>query len=118
MGHRSQPAGQLPRQPLLIRWQRSKSRLLAEQVFPKVGEQGAYAACGADGNMSACPYTDRLKARLTELRQTLLRAQNLSTTREITAEMMSPVVGIAHVTLSRVGRDSIFGSCSVTSGSW
>ena len=49
--------------------------------------------------MSACPYTDRLKARLTELRQTLLRAQNLSTTREITAEMMSPVVGIAHVTL-------------------
>ena len=72
---------------------------LAEQVFPKVGEQGAYAVCGADGNVSACPYTDRLKARLTELRQTLLRAQNLSTTREITAEMMSPVVGIAHVTL-------------------
>src|SRR5205814_5326818 len=72
---------------------------LAEQVFPKVGEQGAYAVCGADGNVSACPFTDRLKARLTELRQTLLRAQNLSTTREITAEMMSPVVGIAHVTL-------------------
>ena len=72
---------------------------VAEQVFPKVGQQSAYAVCGADGNVSACPYTDRLKARLTELRQTLLRAQNLSTTREITAEMMSPVVGIAHVTL-------------------
>jgi hypothetical protein len=72
---------------------------LAEQVFPKVSEQPAYGVCGADLNFSACPYTDRLKARLTELRQTLLRAQNLSTTREITAEMMSPVVRIAHVTL-------------------
>ena len=72
---------------------------LAEQVFPKASEQPAYGVCGADLNFSACPYTDRLKARLTELRVTLLRAQNLSTTREITAEIMSPEVGIAHVTL-------------------
>jgi hypothetical protein len=72
---------------------------LAEQVFPKMGQQEAYGVCGSDGNVSACPYTDRLKARLTELRMTLLRAQNLSTTREITAEIMSPEVGIAHVTL-------------------
>jgi hypothetical protein len=79
---------------------------LAEQVFPKVGQQGAYAVCGADGNVSACPYTDRLKARLTELRETLLRAQNLSTTREITAETLSPVVGIAHVKLFQ-GRTSL-----------
>jgi hypothetical protein len=72
---------------------------LVEQVFPKVSEQPAYGVCGADLNFSACPYTDRLKARLTELRATLLRAQNLSTTRDITAEIMSPDVGIAHVKL-------------------
>jgi len=72
---------------------------LAEQVFPKASEQPAYGVCGADLNFSACPYTDRLKARLTQQRETLLRAQNLSTTREITAEIMSAEVGIAHVTL-------------------
>jgi hypothetical protein len=74
-------------------------KALAEQVFPKVSEQPAYGVCGSDGNVSACPYTDRLKARLTELRVTLLRAQNLSTTREIKAEILSQEVGIAHVNL-------------------
>jgi hypothetical protein len=73
---------------------------LAEQVFPKVSEQPAYGVCGADLNFSACPYTDRLKARLTELRETLVRgAQNLSTTREINAEITGPDAGIAHVKL-------------------
>jgi hypothetical protein len=56
--------------------------------------------------VSACPYTDRLKARLTDLRQTLIRAQNPSDTREITAEIMSPNVGIAHVKLFR-GRQAL-----------
>jgi hypothetical protein len=73
---------------------------LVEQVFPKVpAQQDAYGVCGADGNVSSCPYTDRLKARLTELRVTLCRCQNLSLTREITVEIMSPAVGIAHVNL-------------------
>lgn len=72
---------------------------LAEQVFPKLAQDGRYGVCGLDGNVSACPYTDRLKARLTELRQTLARAQNPSDTRVVTAEIMSPDAGIAHVKL-------------------
>lgn len=72
---------------------------LAEQVFPKASEQPAYGVCGADLNFSACPYTNRLKARLTQRRETLLRAQNLSTTREITGEVTSADAGIAHVKL-------------------
>ena len=72
---------------------------LAEQVFPKSSEQPAYGVCGADLNFSGCPYTDRLKARLTQQRETLLRAQNLSTTREITGEVTSGDAGIAHVKL-------------------
>jgi predicted small secreted protein len=72
---------------------------LAEQVFPKAARHPFYVVCGLDGNVSGCPYTDRLKARLTDLRQTLARAQNPSDTREITAEIMSPDAGIAHVKL-------------------
>ncbi|MDQ6714276.1 MAG: hypothetical protein M3Z28_13975 [Candidatus Dormibacteraeota bacterium] len=72
---------------------------LAKQIFPKASEQPAYGVCGADLNFSPCPYTDRLKARLTQLRETLLRAQNLATTREITGEVMSADAGIAHVKL-------------------
>jgi hypothetical protein len=72
---------------------------LAEQVFPKVEQYGYYGVCGVDGNVRECPYTDRLKARLVELRETLMRAQNPSLTREITAEIISPDAGIAHVRL-------------------
>ena len=72
---------------------------VAERVFPKVAQQGYYGVCGVDGNVAACPYTDRLKARLTELHQTLIRAQNPSDTREVTAEIMSPDAGIAHIKL-------------------
>jgi hypothetical protein len=79
---------------------------LAEQVFPKVSEQPAYGVCGADSNFSACPYTDRLKARLTQQRETLLRAQNLSTTRGITGEVTSADAGIAHVKLFQ-GRQAV-----------
>src|ERR1700737_1494529 len=66
---------------------------LAEQVFPKTSEQPTYGVCGADLNFSACPYTDRLKARLTQQRETLLRAQNLSTTPEITGGSPGPSPG-------------------------
>jgi hypothetical protein len=68
---------------------------LTELAFPKVSEQPVYGVCGADLNFSACPYSDRLKARLTELRETLVRgAQNLSTTRQMTAEIAGPDAGI------------------------
>ena len=72
---------------------------LAETVFPNEAQYAYYGVCGVDGNVTACPYTDRLKARLTELRATLTRAQNPSQTREITAEILSPNAGIAHVRL-------------------
>lgn len=80
--------------------------VLAEQVFPRMAQTGYYGVCGLTGNVSACPYTDRLKARLTELRQTLARAQNPSDTREITAEIMGPDAGIAHVKLFQ-GRQTL-----------
>lgn len=79
---------------------------LAEQVFPKVAQYGYYGVCGVDGNLSACPYTDRLKARLTELHQTLARAQNPSDTLEVTAEIMGPNAGVAHVKLFQ-GRQTL-----------
>jgi hypothetical protein len=79
---------------------------LAEQVFPKATQEGRYGVCGIDGIVSACPYTDRLKARLAQLGQTLARAQNPSATREITAEIMSPDAGIAHVKLFQ-GRSTL-----------
>jgi hypothetical protein len=79
---------------------------LAETVFPNEAQYGYYGVCGVDGNVSLCPYTDRLKARLTELRATLTRAQNPSLTREITAEILSPNAGIAHVRLFQ-GREQL-----------
>lgn len=79
---------------------------LAEQVFPKARQDGRYGVCGVDGNVTACPYTDRLKARLAQLGQTLARAQNPSATRDITAEIMSPDAGIAHVKLFQ-GRNTL-----------
>ena len=79
---------------------------LAEQVFPKLSSGALYGVCGLDGNLTACPYTDRLKARLTDLRQTIARAQNPSDTRAITAELMGTEVGIAHVKLFQ-GREAL-----------
>ncbi len=70
---------------------------LARQVFPAAG--GSYSVCGADGRLAGCPYSDRLKTRLAEIKQTLLRAQNPSHTLQVTAELMSPETGIAHVAL-------------------
>ena len=75
----------------------SQIAALAHQVFPAAG--GFYTVCGADGQVASCPYSDRLKARLTELKQTLMRAQNPSDTLQLTAELMGPESGIAHVDL-------------------
>jgi hypothetical protein len=71
---------------------------LAAKVYPK--QNGYYGVCGGDGNLESCPYSDRLKARLKQSRQTLLRgAQNLSLTYSASAELLSPNTGIAHVAL-------------------
>ena len=72
---------------------------VAQQAFPLVKEYGYYGVCGLNGDTSACPYSDRLKSRLAELRDTLLRAQNPSQTLEVTAELTGPSTGVAHVTL-------------------
>jgi hypothetical protein len=90
VGSTAAPPGSMTKQQIVA---------LAETVFPKEAQYAYYGVCGADGNVTPCPYTDRLKARLTELRATLSRAQNPSLTREITAEILSPNAGIAHVKL-------------------
>lgn len=70
---------------------------VAEQTFPKVDQY--YVPCGLDGNLTSCPYTDRLKARLTELRETLGRAQNPSATRTVQPKVTGPDSGVAHVVM-------------------
>lgn len=72
---------------------------VAEQTFPQIQPFGYYAPCGLNGQLTGCPYTERLRARLTTLKETLMRAQNPSDSREITAELVSPDAGIAHVKL-------------------
>lgn len=71
---------------------------VAEKVFPKVDALGYYVACGFDGNLAGCPYTERLKTRLTELGYPLGRSQNPFDTREIVAEV-TPSGAVAHVAL-------------------
>ena len=97
VGSTATPPGSMTKQQIVA---------LAETVFPKEAQYGYYGVCGVDGNVSLCPYTDRLKARLTELRVTLTRAQNPSLTREITAEILSPNAGVAHVRLFQ-GREQL-----------
>jgi hypothetical protein len=71
---------------------------VAQLVYPK--QDGYYGVCGGNGDPSSCPYSDRLKARLTETKETLLRgAQNPSTTLAASAELLGPSTGIAHVAL-------------------
>lgn len=81
---------------------------VADQIFPYSAESKIYRVCGANGDTSACPMTERLKARLMALKITLCRCQNLSTTREITTESR-PTGGVAHVKLyeGRLGFDLI-----------
>src|SRR3981081_883531 len=71
---------------------------LAAKVYPK--QNGYYGVCGGDGNLESCPYSDRLKARLRETKQTLLRgAQNPSSTFAASADVLSPNAGTVHVVL-------------------
>ena len=71
---------------------------VAEAVFPNIQDYSYYGVCGVTGDVADCPYTDGLKARLTDLKQTLLRAQNPSPTREIAA-WPTATGGVARVTL-------------------
>jgi len=71
---------------------------VAAQVYPK--QNGSYGVCGVDGNPESCPYSDRLKARLKETKQNLLRsAQNPTLTYAASAELLDPNTAIAHVVL-------------------
>jgi hypothetical protein len=71
---------------------------VAQQVYPK--QDGYYGVCGANGDLTNCPYSERLKSRLTETKETLLRgAQNPSSTFAASAELLGPTTGIAHVAL-------------------
>ncbi len=78
----------------------------AEQSFPEMQPYAIYGSCDSAGRLAACPFTARLVARLADLKQPLIRAQNGSTTREVTAEMTGRATGIAHVTLFN-GREHI-----------
>jgi hypothetical protein len=77
---------------------------VAEQTFPQAGQY--YIVCGVDGNVTSCPYTDRLKARLAESRQTLGRAENPSGTRTVRPKVTGPDSGVAHV-LTFQGRQAL-----------
>lgn len=70
---------------------------VGEQVFP-LAPSGVYGVCGAGGNVEACPFTERLKSRLTEARATLCRCQNPSTTRTMSAEV-ADFGGVLYVVL-------------------
>jgi hypothetical protein len=73
---------------------------VAAQVYPK--QNGYYGVCGGNGNLESCPYSDRLKARLQETKQNLVRgAQNPSLTFAASADLVGPntSIVIAHVVL-------------------
>lgn len=72
---------------------------VAERTFPLIQPYGYYGVCGLAGDLAACPYSARLKSRLGELKETLMRSQNPSGTREVTVELTSGGAGIAHVKL-------------------
>jgi hypothetical protein len=76
----------------------SEGLAIGEQVFPFQAEFGYYAVCGLDGNLSSCPYTERLRSRLTQAKATLCRCQNPSRTRVLSADM-SDSGGMIYATL-------------------
>jgi hypothetical protein len=71
---------------------------VGEEVFPFQSQFGYYGVCGVDGNLSNCPYTDRLRQRLTQESATLCRCQNPSQSREVSAQV-SGSGGVVAVTL-------------------
>lgn len=72
---------------------------VAEETFPQESQYQYYVVCGVDGNLTGCPYTDRLKARLRETGQTLGRAQNPSSTFTVRADVIGRDSGVAHVVM-------------------
>ncbi|HEX6548894.1 MAG TPA: hypothetical protein VF134_09150 [Candidatus Dormibacteraeota bacterium] len=70
---------------------------MAEQTFPLVPAYGYYGVCGLTGDVSGCPYTPRLKARLAELKATLCRCRNPAPTLQVTATVTGANTGVAHV---------------------
>lgn len=71
---------------------------VGEQVFPFQAEFGYYGVCGVDGKLSNCPYTDRLRQRLTQESATLCRCQNPSPSRTISVQVTGSG-GVVTVTL-------------------
>jgi hypothetical protein len=71
---------------------------VGDQVFPYSAQGAVYGVCGASGDLTPCPYTERLKARLMEARATLCRCQNASQTRVMSAEVTN-FGGVIHVAL-------------------
>jgi hypothetical protein len=73
---------------------------VGQNIFPKILPAGDYGICGLTSpDASECPITQRLRQRLVEARTTLgWGAQNPSTTRTITAEVIGNG-GVAHVVL-------------------
>jgi hypothetical protein len=57
---------------------------VADLIFP-ASSGNMYGVCGANGELSRCPVTARLAARLQEARITLCRCQNASDSRAMTA---------------------------------
>jgi hypothetical protein len=71
---------------------------VANVIFPYFPQYSYYAVCGANGDLSACPVTDRLKTRLTQAYLTLCRCQNPVPSLDVTAAP-TQTGGVAHVIL-------------------
>jgi hypothetical protein len=71
---------------------------VAKEIFPFAPQYGVYVVCGVNGDLSKCPVTSRLKARLTQAKITLCQCQNPAASIEITAAPTNNG-GIAHVSL-------------------
>jgi hypothetical protein len=71
---------------------------VAKVIFPYFPQYNYYSVCGANGDLSQCPVTDRLKTRLTQSNLTLCRCNNPSLSLGVTATL-TQTGGAAHVVL-------------------
>jgi hypothetical protein len=71
---------------------------VAKVIFPYFPQYNYYSVCGANGDLSQCPVTDRLKTRLTQSKLTLCRCNNPSLSLGVTASL-TQTGGTAHVIL-------------------
>jgi uncharacterized protein YvpB len=72
--------------------------LTGDAAFPMVPGGTSFYDCGFDGDLSDCPITDRLQARLVSANITLCSCNQPSIDRALTAELVDGR-GIAHVQL-------------------